>query len=104
MSTENKTFKIEEQKLYAFWKYDLCPYMLGGEVEAMRPNGRVIIKGYRGMSFKPIGILPDETGADALGYLNRLREKYNKEEKELKDRYRKYAQRIFESGEINPEE
>lgn len=33
-------------RYYAFWKYDLPPYALGGEVLAFHNSGGVFIKGY----------------------------------------------------------
>ena len=32
-----------KQKLYAFWKYDVPPYVLGGEVTEIKSNGRVCV-------------------------------------------------------------
>lgn len=51
-----------KQKLYAFWKYDVPPYVLGGEVTEIKSNGRVCVKGFTGYSFLPLQILPLEEG------------------------------------------
>ena len=55
-----------QQILYAFWDYDLCPYMLGGVVKELTLSGRVRVEGYDGLAFKPIAILPEKAGRDAL--------------------------------------
>ena len=44
-------------KLYAFWKYDIPPFLLGGEVEEVLEDGCVIIKGQTGYKFKPVIIV-----------------------------------------------
>lgn len=49
-------------KLYAFWKHDIPPYVLGGEVTEIKSNGRVCVKGFTGYSFLPLQILPLEEG------------------------------------------
>jgi hypothetical protein len=46
------------QKLFAFWGYDIFPYVLGGEVEELKADGDVTVKGYRGMKFTPIKLFP----------------------------------------------
>lgn len=79
------------QILYAFWDYDSCPYMLGGIIQGFLPSGNVKVKGYDGMAFKPIAILPDEAGKKALTKLKQLRYKYAEEEKKLKLEYQKLA-------------
>lgn len=37
-----------KHKLYAFWKHDVPPYVLGGEVTEIKSNGRVCVKGFTG--------------------------------------------------------
>jgi hypothetical protein len=76
------------QILYAFWDYDLCPYMLGGIVKGFTSKGNVIVRGYDGMSFKPIAILPDGAGKKALARLKEIRAEYDLNEKALKKTYR----------------
>ena len=79
------------QTLYAFWDYDLCPYMLGGVIQGFLSSGNVKVKGYDGMSFKPIAILPDDTGRKALARLRNLQDQYRIEEKEIKSKYKELA-------------
>ena len=83
--------EMKKQTLYAFWDYDLCPYMLGGELIEFTDTGNIRAKGYDGMSFKPIAILPGQTGKDALKLLKELRHNYSKQEKELKTRFKEAA-------------
>lgn len=79
------------QILYAFWDYDLCPYMLGGIIQGFLSSGNVKVKGYDGMSFKPITILPDEAGRKALARLKEIRAEYDLNEKALKKTYKTKA-------------
>ncbi len=66
-------------RLYAFWTYDSYPYLLGGEVTKMLPNGMVEVKGYgRGFAFVPVKLLPLETGKAFQDYLNELKSQHSK--------------------------
>jgi hypothetical protein len=76
-----------QQTLYAFWGYDICPYVLGGEITEFTEKGNIRAKGYDGMAFKPIAILPGKTGKDALKLIRELQENYRLEEKKLKAQY-----------------
>lgn len=77
-----------QNKLYAFWKYDIPPYLLGGEVIEVMEDGYVTIKGYTPSKFKPIKIVPLEKGIKLQKKLDKARAKYKKTiqeaEKELK--------------------
>lgn len=90
-----KGVKMKKQTLYAFWNYDLCPYVLGGIVTEFTESGKVRVKGYDGMAFKPIAIIPDQKGADALKLVKELRSKYDQEEKELKAKYKNMTRGII---------
>ncbi len=85
---------LPKQKLYAFWSYDLCPYMLGGEVERFADDGMIVAKGYQGMKFKPLAILPDKAGKEALKFLKKIRADYDKAEKDLKKKYKDAARKL----------
>ena len=64
-------------KLYAFWKYDIPPFLLGGEVEEVLEDGYVIIKGRTpGYKFKPVIIVPLEKGVKLHKKLNKAESKY----------------------------
>ncbi|MDO8629082.1 MAG: hypothetical protein Q7R41_01205 [Phycisphaerales bacterium] len=74
-------------KLYAFWRYDLYPFVLGGPVTQMRGDGCVETSNFGcGYWFKPIQLLPLEEGRklhDALDALDKehakAQRKFNKE-------------------------
>ncbi len=74
---------MQKQKLFAFWRYDLFPYILGGEVEKIREDGKVFIKSYEHW-FKPILIVPKSTGELLLENFQRLKNEFNKEINELR--------------------
>lgn len=73
---------MADERLYAFWKYDRPPYLLGGEVLKVREDGGVFVKGYdRYMSsyFKKeaiVAIVPYEEGTKLHGKLNKAEKKY----------------------------
>ena len=59
--------------LFAFWKYDKFPYVLGGTVTKMRNDGYVeTVEFGVGYAFKPVKILPLEAGKQLLMQLNQL--------------------------------
>lgn len=64
--------------LYAFWKYDTPPYLLGGEVIEVREDGYVTIEGHAGYKFKPVSIVPIEKGIKLQKKLNKAETKYKK--------------------------
>ena len=49
---------------YAFWKYDIFPYVLSGEIEKELEDGLVQIVGYTGMVFQPFLVLPEKPGKE----------------------------------------
>ena len=79
------------QSLYVFWKYDLCPYMLGAEVNKFWPNGKVEPRGYPGFAVEPLAIMPEDEGAKVLLNLCILQTEYREEEKKLRTRFEKMA-------------
>ena len=95
---DNKIPKIKKQTLYAFWDYDVCPYMIGGEVKEIRPNGRVVVQGYMGMSFKPLAILPDEAGLDALKKIRKYQQQCSDLIGSIKEGYKKAALKAIGRG------
>jgi len=48
---------------YAFWRYDLFPYVLGGTITKMREDGCVGTVEY-GSYFNPVKILPVDAGKE----------------------------------------
>lgn len=65
-------------RLYAFWKYDVPPFLLGGEVEEVLEDGYVVIKGRTSYKFKPVIIIPLEKGIKLHKRLNKAEAKYRK--------------------------
>ena len=73
--------------LYAFWKYDLPPFLLGGIVEFINEDGYVKIKDrYDGMRFKPAVLLPLEKGLALQQKLDEAQTVYEKETKAAKEK------------------
>ena len=69
--------------LFAFWKYDQFPYLLGGNVEKVFENGLVKIKEYNS-TFRPVLILPKENGEMLKAKLEDLRAEYREEQSKLR--------------------
>lgn len=76
------------QRLFAFWKYDLFPYFVGSEIDEIRPNGTVHSPAFCGC-FKPVIILPFDQGVELKEQLETLKCELHSEEHELKAKYRK---------------
>lgn len=67
------------QKQFAFWKYDLFPFLLGGEVTKMREDGKVETKEYgRNTYFVPVKILPLKDGKAINERLRELEREYKR--------------------------
>lgn len=49
-------------KLYAFWRYDYFPYVLGGTVTKINDDSTVSIKEYGNARFAPLKIVPFKAG------------------------------------------
>lgn len=85
--------QLKDQTLYGFWSYDLCPYILGAEIEGFTNIGNIIPKGYQG-SFYPIAILPDEAGQEALKKLRKLWEDYFEIKIQMNLKYKNAAREL----------
>lgn len=72
-----RTQNIQKNKLFAFWKYDLFPYILGAPVIELMSNGRVKVEGYQGVTFNPIKLLPLLPGKELYIKIKYLESKYN---------------------------
>ena len=75
--TTDKNSITKEDKLYAFWKYDRPPYVLGGVVTKIKDNGDVCVKGFDGSCFTPMQILPLEEGLAKQMEIDCAMVKYN---------------------------
>ena len=74
--------------LYAFWAYDLFPFILGGPVEKMGKHGEVETKNFGpGFWFTPLKIMPEESGKELHEKINLLEKEYDKDIKQLREKY-----------------
>lgn len=67
-----------DAKLYAFWKYDSFPFVLGGPVKRINQYGNVEPENYPGMTFSPIRLLPLEDGLKLKETFDSLEGEYRK--------------------------
>jgi len=88
--------------MYAFWKYDLYPYCLGGKAvktsntAGSSPRNRVQIESYatlgsdgkyRGGWFRPFLVLPNSEGRVLKSKLKLLEAQFKEESQELRNKY-----------------
>jgi hypothetical protein len=74
----------ESAAQFAFWNYDQYPFFLGGTVTHMREDGLIQTKEYGpGHWFRPVLIVPEETGKIMKNTLRHLEEDYCKAQKAL---------------------
>lgn len=82
------------QRLVAFWRYDLYPYILGGEATEMDDRGYVHVPSYQGR-FKPIKILPYEPGMKLLEKLKELEAEYKNAQADLRGEWENKLERVM---------
>ena len=64
---------VAEDTLYAFWSYDLYPYILGSVVTRIQGEGLVETKGFgKGSWFRPELIVPVEQGRELAKKIKEL--------------------------------
>lgn len=85
-------------EMYAFWKYDVPPYLLGGKIADIMENGTVSIEGYAGYKFKPVAIVPLEEGLKLQMKLDAAEIKYNETIKKAKDDLDEVVKEISQKG------
>lgn len=78
---------MKTTRLFAFWRYDLFPYMLGAEVEEVLDNGWVSAKGYDGMRFNPIRVMDLASGRKLWGDVCKITKEYEQAQKKLRAEY-----------------
>lgn len=61
---------------YAFWKYDVPPYLRGAKVTHITQDGFIVPEHYTGIAFKPVYITTLEKGLQMQKNLNAEFEKY----------------------------
>lgn len=58
---------------YAFWEYDLFPYLLSGRIVGKTGDGMFKIEGYGDYRFQPTYVLPPAKGAELAQELNTMK-------------------------------
>ncbi len=58
--------------LFAFWRYDQFPYVLGAEVTRMDDKGNTYAPSYQSW-FRPIKIMPTKAGKTLLAKIEQMR-------------------------------
>lgn len=95
---------MNKNKEYAFWKYDLFPYMLGGTVTGFSKGGLVETEEFgRGHYFKPIVFTSKQKGKEMRNKLETLAEQRNKALEVLSLGYQNELEDLwtdFNNGEI----
>ena len=87
---EEKAEELAYGPLYAFWKYDEFPYVLGGTVLTFLEDGDVTVRGHKGMAVTPVKIVPWAAGVELHAMLNGVKEEYRQaQQKILEDALRK---------------
>lgn len=81
--------------LFAFWRYDAFPYVLGAEILEMGDDGFVSARGFTGMRFKPIKILPLKAGVFLKQKLDELRTAERAAHQEVDTKFRKELEKLF---------
>ena len=73
----SKQVKAGSRKKFAFWKYDLFPFILGGEVSKTLEGGQVEIVGFGpGYNFKPFLITSYADGVTLHEKLEQIKKNY----------------------------
>ena len=92
--TTDKNSITKEDKLYAFWKYDQPPYVLGGIVTKIREDGKVCIKGFAGSCFTPLQILPLEEDRAKQKEIDLALKKYKNTTKNAEEELRSHTKQL----------
>ena len=82
----------ETMDAYAFWRYDLPPYIIGAKVKIANVDGTVIPVGFQGRRVRPAKILLGKHGEDAMLEVRRLSGEYNTELRDLHLKYRRLGE------------
>lgn len=73
-------------KQYAFWEYDIPPFLLGGVVEKVDEEGYVTIENrYQGYRFRPVAVVPLKEGLKMQKKLDKAERKYRKRMEKAKN-------------------
>ncbi len=84
-------------KLYAFWKYDVFPYILGGHITRISSNGSVETKEYGpGNYFKPFKIVPAKTGEKLHIEIKKSEKDFRLAEEKFKEFWNKQGKFLYD--------
>ena len=79
---------MKDQELFAFWRHDMYPYVLGVTVVKILEDGKVQTKEYgNGYVFKPLLILPLKEGKELRQKLGELEAGYRKAQDDLRKKW-----------------
>jgi len=70
--------------VFAFWKYDCFPYILGAKIKYLYSDGMIEPEGYPGFKFYPIAFFPPSEGETILKLVKKLEKEYKLEKELLK--------------------
>lgn len=88
--------------MIVFWGYSEFPYLLGGQTQLQRPDGRWYVSSYQ-MWVKPKFELSDGPGLELLGQLKGLEEAYKKECEQLRASYEEERDALILSHGVSKE-
>lgn len=84
---------------FAIWKYDLFPFVKGGTITKVHPDGSVEVAEYgAGYRFTPQFVMPLPQGKRMLADLDRLTADYRTDLQELNSDYTQRAMHILPEG------
>jgi len=85
-----------EIDLYAFWRHDTFPYVLGGRANKMKEGGKVQVPSYGvGYWFTPFLLLPVAEGEELHARLKAFSGEHNKAQRAFIDEWRAALDRGF---------
>lgn len=76
-----------QNDVYAFWKYDIYPHLLGAKVIEEVERGKVKIEGYNGYIFQYQFLLMGESGKELLSTLRWLKGEFEYDKQKLRKQY-----------------
>ena len=85
-----------QRQLYAFWRYDSYPYVIGGAIDMKRSNINEMgyVPSFQGW-FRPIKIVPLLKGKLIKGKLIKLRDERADKLRDIKEHYDAFADVVF---------
>ena len=84
------------KKLFAFWKYDQFPYLLGAPVSKINEKGMWHAPNYQ-MWFRPQKLLPIKQGEELKEKLEKLDKEYKKEHKLVDEKFNKLLEELIKT-------